>query len=69
LAPNTPIFEGAAVFHSYAGRLNFGFTACRISLPHVQDLALHTLAALDELERAAASDQVGFPAATVGSRP
>lgn len=37
---------------SYDGRLNLGLTACRRALPHVQDLALHLVDALDELESA-----------------
>lgn len=35
---------------SHAGQLDFGFTACRSALPHVQDVALYTVEALDELE-------------------
>jgi WS/DGAT/MGAT family acyltransferase len=35
---------------SYDGHLNFGFTADRSALPHVQDLAVYTVQALDELE-------------------
>jgi WS/DGAT/MGAT family acyltransferase len=35
---------------SYAGTLNFGFTGCRDTLPHMQHLAVYTGEALDELE-------------------
>ncbi|MGH8456346.1 MAG: WS/DGAT/MGAT family O-acyltransferase [Stenotrophobium sp.] len=35
---------------SYAGTLNFGFTGCRDTLPHMQRLAVYTGEALDELE-------------------
>lgn len=34
---------------SYAGTLNFGFTGCRDSLPHMQRLSVYTGEALDEL--------------------
>ncbi len=37
---------------SYAGTVNFGFTGCRDSLPHLQRLAVYTAEALDELEDA-----------------
>ena len=37
---------------SYAGRLNFGFTGCRESVPSLQKLAVYTGEALEELERA-----------------
>lgn len=37
--------------HSYAGFLDIGFIGCRESLPSLQRLAVHTGAALDELER------------------
>jgi len=40
---------------SHAGQLDFGFTAARSALPHVQDVALYMVEALDELE-AAVSD-------------
>jgi WS/DGAT/MGAT family acyltransferase len=36
---------------SYAGTLNFGFTGCRDTLPHMQHLAVYTGEALEELER------------------
>jgi WS/DGAT/MGAT family acyltransferase len=36
---------------SYAGSLNFGFTGCRDTLPHLQRLAVHAGEAVDELER------------------
>jgi WS/DGAT/MGAT family acyltransferase len=37
---------------SYAGKLNFGYTGCRDTLPHMQRLAVYTGEALDELEAA-----------------
>jgi WS/DGAT/MGAT family acyltransferase len=39
---------------SYAGTLNFGFTGCRDTLPHMQRLAVYTGEALQELEALAA---------------
>jgi len=36
---------------SYAGRLNFGFTGARDTLPHMQRLAVYTGEALDELQK------------------
>ncbi len=38
--------------YSYNGRLNFGFTGCRDTLPHMQRLAVYTGEALLELEGA-----------------
>ncbi|KZY84702.1 hypothetical protein A3742_30755 [Oleiphilus sp. HI0071] len=35
---------------SYDGSLNFGYTGCRDSLPSMQNLAVFSGAALDELE-------------------
>lgn len=37
---------------SYDGSVNFGVLACPLSMPHTQNLALHLLDALDELEQA-----------------
>lgn len=37
--------------HSYAGTLNFGFTGCRDTLPHMQHIAVYSGEALEELER------------------
>jgi WS/DGAT/MGAT family acyltransferase len=37
---------------SYAGQMNFGFTACHASVPSMQRIAVHAADALDELERA-----------------
>ncbi|MGD9584584.1 MAG: WS/DGAT domain-containing protein, partial [Lysobacterales bacterium] len=37
---------------SYAGRIAFGFTGCRDSLPHMQRIATYTGEALAELEAA-----------------
>jgi WS/DGAT/MGAT family acyltransferase len=37
---------------SYAGMIDFGFIGCRDTLPHLQNLAVYTGAALTELERA-----------------
>ncbi|MGH8458076.1 MAG: WS/DGAT domain-containing protein, partial [Nevskiales bacterium] len=36
---------------SYAGTLNFGFTGCRDTLPHMQRLAVYTGEALEELDK------------------
>jgi hypothetical protein len=36
---------------SYAGMMDFGFTGCHVSLPHMQRIAVYTGAAFDELER------------------
>jgi WS/DGAT/MGAT family acyltransferase len=36
---------------SYAGMMDFGFTGCHASLPHLQRIAVYTGAAFDELER------------------
>jgi WS/DGAT/MGAT family acyltransferase len=36
---------------SYAGSLNFGFTGCRDTLPHLQRLAVYAGEAIDALER------------------
>jgi len=38
--------------NGYAGTLNFGFTACRDALPHMQRLAVYAGEALEELEQA-----------------
>ena len=42
---------------SYDGYLNFGFTGCRDSLPHMQRVATYTGDALRELEAALAASQ------------
>ncbi|WP_405136447.1 WS/DGAT/MGAT family O-acyltransferase [Nocardia sp. NBC_01388] len=42
---------------SHGGQLDFGFTACRTALPRVQDVAHHTVQALDELESAVCSER------------
>lgn len=47
---------------SYAGRMNFGFTACHSTVPGVQRLAVHAAEALAELE--AALRPAPAPAAT-----
>lgn len=47
-------FHGYALnitVQSYAGSLNFGFTGCRDTLPHLQRLAVYSADVLDELER------------------
>lgn len=41
--------------NSYAGRVCFGFTGCRDTLPHLQRLAVYCTEALGELEHAIAS--------------
>lgn len=40
----------------YAGTLDFGFTGCRNTVPHLQRLAVYSSEALDELERAVGID-------------
>jgi WS/DGAT/MGAT family acyltransferase len=37
---------------SYAGQMNFGFTGCHSTVPHLQRLAVYTAQALEELEAA-----------------
>ncbi len=37
---------------SYAGKVNFGFTACRDALPHMQNIAVYAQDALLEIEQA-----------------
>jgi hypothetical protein len=52
LYPVSLVTHGAALnitCLSYAGTLNFGFTGCRDSLPHMQRLAVYTGEALAEL--------------------
>jgi diacylglycerol O-acyltransferase len=36
---------------SYAGSLNFGFTGCRDTLPHLQRLAVYSGEVFDAMER------------------
>jgi WS/DGAT/MGAT family acyltransferase len=53
--PVSLIFDGQALnitVLSYADRIDWSFTACRSSLPHVQRLAVYTGEAVDELEGA-----------------
>ncbi len=47
---------------SYAGYLNFGFTACHTSVPKTQRLAVYSADALAELEAAVGVAQVAPPA-------
>lgn len=52
--PVSLIFNGQALnitILSYDGQMHFGFTACRVSLPSVQKLAVYLGDALDELEQ------------------
>lgn len=52
--PVSLIFNGQSLnitILSYDGQMHFGFTACRVALPHVQKLAVYLGDALDELER------------------
>lgn len=47
-------FHGYALnitVQSYAGSLNFGFTGCRDTLPHLQRLAVYSREVVDDLER------------------
>lgn len=53
LYPLSLLFKGEALnitAVSYAGRLNFGFTACPTALPRVQLLTRYVEEALEELE-------------------
>ena len=49
-------FDGRGTGAYSTPYLNFGFTACRDTLPHMQRLAVYTGEALDELERACGVD-------------
>jgi diacylglycerol O-acyltransferase len=49
---------------SYAGTLNFGFTGCRDTLPHMQRLAVYTGEALDELDALVSAPKKKRAAAT-----
>lgn len=56
--PVSLIFNGQALnitLLSYDGHLHFGFTACRVALPHVQKIAVYLGDALNEMERDFAS--------------
>ncbi len=44
--------------NGYAGTLNFGFTGCRDTVPHLQRLAVYSGEALDDLERALVPEPV-----------
>jgi len=51
--PVSLIFNGQALnitILSYDGQMHFGFTACRVALPHVQKLAVYLGEALEEME-------------------
>lgn len=55
LYPLSLLFRGEALnitAVSHDGRMNFGFTACRSALPHVQNLALYLEDGFGELEHA-----------------
>ncbi|GIX35639.1 MAG: putative diacyglycerol O-acyltransferase [Lysobacteraceae bacterium] len=54
---------------SYAGHLNFGFTGCRDSLPHMQRVATFTGEALAELELALLAPQRARPSAGTAAAP
>lgn len=57
LYPLSIPFHGYALnitISGYADTLNFGFTGCRDTVPHLQRLAVYSAAALDELEEALA---------------
>ncbi|MGH8529879.1 MAG: WS/DGAT/MGAT family O-acyltransferase [Nevskiales bacterium] len=51
---------------SYAGTLNFGYTGCRDTLPHMQRIAVYTGEALEELEQAILRPKRGFKRAAAG---
>ena len=53
--PASIIAHGLALnitLFSYDGKMHLGFTGCRDTVPHLQRLAVHTGAAVDELEAA-----------------
>jgi diacylglycerol O-acyltransferase / wax synthase len=55
LYPLSIPFHGYALnitISGYTDTLNFGFTGCRDTIPHLQRLAVYSAAALDDLERA-----------------
>jgi diacylglycerol O-acyltransferase / wax synthase len=55
LYPLSIPFHGYALnitISGYTDTLNFGFTGCRDTIPHLQRLAVYSATALDELERA-----------------
>ncbi len=55
LYPLSIPFHGYALnitISGYTGTLNFGFTGCRDTIPHLQRLAVYSAAALEELEHA-----------------
>lgn len=52
--PVSLIFNGQSLnitILSYDGEMHFGFTACRVALPHVQKLAVYLGEALEEMEQ------------------
>jgi diacylglycerol O-acyltransferase / wax synthase len=53
---------------SYAGTFDFGFTACRDTVPHMQRLAVYSGEALEELEAALEAAAVGSGGDPVPSR-
>jgi diacylglycerol O-acyltransferase / wax synthase len=53
--PASIVTHGQAInitCHSYAGTMNFGFTACHSSLPSMQKIAVYSEDAMQELEKA-----------------
>ena len=54
---------------SYAGFMNFGFTACHTSVPGIQRLAVYTLDALAELEAAVLPARAAPKRAPKAARP
>ena len=54
---------------SYAGSLDFAFTGCRDTLPHLQKLAPYSAEALEDLERAVAAAAAAAAAPARKSRP
>ena len=54
---------------SYADTLAFAFVGCRDTLPHLQNMAVYTGAALDELETALAATRAGSQAAPAKAAP
>jgi diacylglycerol O-acyltransferase / wax synthase len=53
--PASIVTHGQAInitCHSYAGNMNFGYTACHSSLPSMQKIAVYSEDALQDLEKA-----------------
>jgi diacylglycerol O-acyltransferase / wax synthase len=54
---------------SYAGSLNFAFVGCRDTLPHLQNLAVYSSEAFEEIEAAVAKRAAPAPARRLPAKP